>query len=215
MNEPHPLDFPNVGAYLQAMNRWRLMQGFPPPKDTNQDLQYYQQVQQRNASTPGQAVTAGQQKPGASQTNLRASSPWSFAGMKMPWEQGGGAVQQAQDSANRANAYRLQSILGGIAGMGVSERTRIATGAARSQSEIKQSLINRGLGNSTVVGPMMQQVQNQANLNNIDLSDRLTAARNGVLERVQTQGPNYELLADYQRRASRGNGGSNTSGYRY
>ena len=108
-------------------------------------------------------------------------------------------VQAAEDAANWANRARLSRIMGLYAGMGGAERQRIGRGARRQQSAVSQSLINRGLSSSTVLGPMMTRIQETAQRGYLDVADRVRGRMAGVLERVSDVGPDMNLVTRMQR----------------
>ena len=70
----------------------------------------------------------------------------------------------AQASSNRANESRYNQILAELSGMGRSQSMRIGRTARQSKAELEQTLRNRGLGNATVIGPMLQRVDENTNL---------------------------------------------------
>jgi len=108
-------------------------------------------------------------------------------------------VQAGEDAANRANRGRLSRIMALYAGMGGAERQRIGRGARRQQSAVSQSLINRGLSSSTVLGPMMTRIQEAANRGYLDVAERVRGRMAGVLERVEDVGPDMNLVTRMQR----------------
>jgi len=96
----------------------------------------------------------------------------------------GAADPSGQTASKRANIERLGSILSMYSQMGQAEEARIGRATRQGQARGRQSLINRGLGSSTVVGPMMNRIQETANLGYLDLADRVAGRIGGVLERV-------------------------------
>jgi len=115
----------------------------------------------------------------------------------------GGALRSAQSQANKANTRRYQGILGLYSGMGNAERTRIARNSRQQAAMLRQRLVSRGMGGSTIVGPMLNRVQETANLSYLDVAERVNRAKAGVMERVNDVGPSTGAYAQYLYRLGR------------
>lgn len=112
------------------------------------------------------------------------------------WRRGqASGIQAEQDAANRANQNRYASIITMLRRMGKGEMRRTERRGRREQAMMRQRLVSRGLGNTTVVGPMMRRIQESVDLSRLDIQDRVTGRVAGVMERRTDAGPEMGLLA--------------------
>lgn len=89
-----------------------------------------------------------------------------------------------QYGANAATIRRFNEAMGLLNTMGYAERSRIGRQSRRLSSALRQRLINSGLGNSTILGPMLRRVQESADLSYQDLAERLAGRKVGLLSSV-------------------------------
>jgi len=110
--------------------------------------------------------------------------------------------QNMQDLANQANEQRYQDILGVIgqtqesvrgtydeisdllANLGESSRENIQRQEERGKAQSYQSLINRGLGGSTIKDAMERRIGEQADIAEGQLDESLRAQQAGVLQQL-------------------------------
>lgn len=139
--------------------------------------------------------------------------------------------KQLQDAANQANEARYQQIIGPggiydrvadlIATVGQGQQERIDMGAARAGADVNQSMISRGLGNTTIRNAAQRGVQDDANRASRELAESVASqqagvelGRAGVMERRTDQGPDAGLIAQLMmsmgqaQALSQGTGGS-------
>ena len=150
-------------------------------------------------SQPGDVSFRGDNAPGKGRRGRRRRGRFTFRREIFGRETFSSRVQTAEDEANRANQARLSRIMSLYGGMGRAERFRIGRGARRQQSAVRQQLISRGLSSSTVIGPMMQRIQEQADLGYLDVGERVAGRQAGVLERVTDVGPQMDMITRWQR----------------
>jgi len=97
-----------------------------------------------------------------------------------------------QGQANKANESRYQQTLNLLAGTnaqaqsvmdqtGSAERARIQNSANQENAIQEQKLINRGLGNSTVLSSVRNNTMDTANMGYNDLASRLAQAKSSLI----------------------------------
>lgn len=85
----------------------------------------------------------------------------------------------ALDAVGRGYSDLSARVLAGLEGAGAAERTRIGDRYARDVAAAGQSLVSRGLGNSTVVDAANRGIGAERDRSLLDLADRLMQQRAG------------------------------------
>lgn len=96
--------------------------------------------------------------------------------------------QDALSSIGRGYSDLSQQVLGGLEGAGAAERQRIGDAYAAAQGQAGQSLVSRGLGNSTVVDSTNRGLTFDAQKQYLDLADRLMQQRAGYTSQLGLAG---------------------------
>lgn len=91
-----------------------------------------------------------------------------------------------REQANADNESRYAQAMASLGAFGRAEGARLTERNVMEQAKVKQMLINRGLGNQTVVPSVLQGVQERTNLGYMDLAERIAARRIGLLQSKQT-----------------------------
>lgn len=101
------------------------------------------------------------------------------------------AARDAQAQVNYQGL--LNNVLGGIAGAGATEKQRIADTYAREQGSATQSLMSRGLGNTTVVDSIGRGLVADREKAYTDVAERTANMRAGYLSSIgQAQIGSYQ-----------------------
>jgi hypothetical protein len=112
-------------------------------------------------------------------------------------------LQRGTASANRANERRYQQALSTISRLGGQRRQDIGRSVRAAQATAAQRLRNMGLGNSTVLEPVMQRYEEGGQRSINALADRLNQQRLDVISsRVDSApgiGPALQFLYRYGR----------------
>ena len=87
-----------------------------------------------------------------------------------------------REQANRDNEQRYMQAMMALGDFGRGERARLAESDLFAQARVKQSLTNRGLGRSSVIGPMMAGIHERTNLGYMDLAEKMAARKIGLLQ---------------------------------
>lgn len=141
-----------------------------------------------------------------------------------------GSFQQAMDKANAANERRYQQILSGfddlakrtqgnLAGLGQAQLTDINREYGNAGSNVYNTLVNRGFGNSSLPATMQQGVmrgrsQEVGRLNEqlarmrADYDMAITQGKLGAIERRSDIAPDYGQLVQLAQAMGRGGYGS-------
>lgn len=146
-----------------------------------------QLAQQRDASDPQEAAT----------------EPVSTGNPSRKIAAAGAAANRGMAQKNEATRRRLRQVLSLYRGMGDAQRRRVGRQETYDTAMARQSLINRGLGNATVVGPMMNRIREQADLARLDIADQVAARLGDTLSSVVDAGPNVGAYAQYAERLGR------------
>jgi hypothetical protein len=140
----------------------------------------------RNPAVLGNAIMNFWGRPGG----YMARPAGAFGTNAFGWNpQAGGGVQSDVDAFNAQEQARLNQIMMMLSGMGTSERNRISSEGASQIAGMRQGMINRGLGSSSVLGSVERRGQESTSYRMSQLADMLTGRRVGVLERVQVVPP--------------------------
>jgi len=134
-------------------------------------------------------------KPAAQTKIVRGLSPaGAFRRKMMQWMQGSlfQQLQGEQASANKANLQRYYQALAQWNQVGQAEMQTIGRNLRQGQAMGRQSLINRGLGNTTVVGPMMNRMQESADISRLNVRGMVARGKAGIIERRTDLGPNMQ-----------------------
>jgi len=101
-----------------------------------------------------------------------------------------GQLQAEQDAANRANELRYGSALAASAKMGHQARQDIQMNADRHLSQSLQSMMSRGMNNSTVLGAMERRAQEETNRGFARVAEGQAGQRIGIYQSRTDLGPN-------------------------
>jgi hypothetical protein len=112
-------------------------------------------------------------------------------------------------SANQANATRGGDILSLLAGQGQSQIAQNQQDYQSQLGQINQSMMDKGLGNTSVGNNLDQQAGNQLALNNENVNEKTAMNLAGMANSFQQQAPDMGLLAQL---LSKGGGGGNGGG---
>ena len=113
----------------------------------------------------------------------------------------------AQNAANQANDERYRGAIGLTAGMGEDSRTRIRRDANEARAQGQQSLINRGLFNTSVLDAQNRRID-EARDRSLTAVDESVADRvAGIMERRTDQAPSMDLLAQLAMQGQQGGTG--------
>jgi hypothetical protein len=116
-------------------------------------------------------------------------------------------LEQAQQTANEMNQQRLTRLVGeynpeteqyegGMFGQfGQTAREDVSRSATEQAARSRQSLISRGLGNTTILDTMRRGVEEDRLRALRDIEERVTQSRAGVIEGVTDAGPNMGTTA--------------------
>ena len=114
---------------------------------------------------------------------------------------------QSQNRANQANDERYRQAIGLTAGQGEDSRNRIRRDANESRAEGQQSLIDRGLFNTSVLDAQNRRIDEARDraLTAVDesVADRVA----GIVERRTDQAPSMDLLAQLAMQSNQGTTG--------
>lgn len=100
----------------------------------------------------------------------------------------------AQQRANQANEQRFQQLLGLSDQFGQTGRQDAQSAAIRQQAQAQQSLISRGLGNTTILDAANRGVQSDFQRQLLDVNERVAQQRAGIIERRDDVGPDLNAL---------------------
>lgn len=152
-------------------------------------------------------------------TNANMAQQWGNASAVMPWSApaaaapprpaGGGApvvnanqdasaikaLQQSTANYQQQFKARYDKLMGLAGQFGAAQTQQNADLLRQQQAQGQNSLVGRGLGNSTVVNAVQQNAQNQAQLRNAQASDQQTQMQMGVVNDVQPTAPNYQMYS--------------------
>jgi hypothetical protein len=120
------------------------------------------------------------------------------------------AVGQLSEWANQANLARFGEIMGTFEGMGTSGETRIAQGEERAKGSVASDLISKGLFNTTMQPNIDRAIAADAELQRQDLAERIAAQKSGVMERMNTLGPDMGFLSQLIAQAAGSTAGQGT-----
>ncbi len=105
---------------------------------------------------------------------------------------------QGERAASQAAGSRLAQAENLLVGQGRAQQARIARQAQLSRGRAEQRLISSGLGNTTVVDPILRAIDERAALSGAQVSENVSRLRAGVIERVTdvppSRGPILGLL---------------------
>lgn len=107
----------------------------------------------------------------------------------------GQQFKASQDAANAANEARYQKLLGLAQQFGAAQRARNAQLVTQQQGQAQQSLMSRGLGNSTVVDSVRTQIGDQGAMRDLAIDEAANQQMMGVIERRTDQQPNLGMMA--------------------
>jgi hypothetical protein len=109
-----------------------------------------------------------------------------------------GAIKALQAStANYQQQFkaRYDKLMGLASQFGAAQQQQNADLLRQQSAQGQNSLVSRGLGNSTVVNAVQQNAQNQAQLRNAQSADEVTKMQMGATQDIQPQAPNYQMYA--------------------
>jgi hypothetical protein len=113
------------------------------------------------------------------------------------------SLQSGTRSANRANEARYRAVLSTLAGMGEGRIDEINRQSRTNQALARQSLINRGLGNTTVMTPISNRIRESADRRITDVRERVAGNRANIMasrtDAAPSIGPALEFLYRYGR----------------
>lgn len=118
------------------------------------------------------------------------------------------ALKASQDKANAANEARYAQANAYLSGYGKSFKRDINETARQDAARTEQDAISRGIGNTTIRNSLLQGVQNTRNKALLDLRDRLTAQRVGLLQSKYDNAPDPMAFASLLQGAAQGAYGS-------
>jgi hypothetical protein len=120
---------------------------------------------------------------------------------------------QMMQSANQANATRGGDILSLLAGQGQSQLAQNQQDYTNQLGQINQSMMSKGLANTSVGNNLDQQAQNQLALNNENVNEKTASNLAGMANSFTQQAPDMGLLAQLLSRGggSGGGGGGGTT----
>ncbi len=108
--------------------------------------------------------------------------------------------QAGEDASRQAASGRLAQALSLLSGQGRVEQARIARRSHLARGRAEQRLVSRGLGGTTVVSPILRAIDESASLQSADVTERVSRAQAGVIERVSdippSRGPVLSALRD-------------------
>ncbi len=109
-----------------------------------------------------------------------------------------GEQQAGERAARQATAGRLAQAQALLVGQGRVEQARIARQAHLSRGRAEQRLVSSGLGNSTVINPILRAIDERASLASAGVMERVSRLRAGSIQRVSdvppSRGPILGLL---------------------
>lgn len=104
-------------------------------------------------------------------------------------------LQGQTDAANQANEGRYNQLLGNAANFG---KTALQQNQASTQQQLaagQQSLVNRGLGNSTVVDTTRRGILSDSNARTNAIQENVAGMKNNIIEARTDQAPDLSLYA--------------------
>lgn len=111
------------------------------------------------------------------------------------------ALMSGTSSANRANELRYRRMLAMLGGLGATRSADIDRSVRTRQASTRQSLINRGLGNATVLEPIASRIAESGQRAKNDLFEGITGRKvNLMMSRTDSSpaiGPALQYLYKY------------------
>lgn len=123
--------------------------------------------------------------------------------------------RNAQDTANAANQERLDTILGLLEGQGETARTDARRASAERTAGGDQSLMDRGLFNTTILDAQRRREGEGLAREENRIGENVALQKAGVLERVTDSGPNFESLLSLLSQFGQGQGGQGGGGFSF
>lgn len=112
------------------------------------------------------------------------------------------AFSNMMNQANQANAARGQGILSLLAGQGTAQMQMNQQNLKQQQGGIAQSMMSKGLANTSVGDNLNQEAVNQTNLANEDVTEKSAMNVANMANSFTQQAPSMDLLAGLMSKAS-------------
>lgn len=123
-----------------------------------------------------------------------------------------GSFANMTNQANQANASRGQNILRLLEGQGNTQLDDNNRALGEQNASIDQSMMNKGLANTTVGDNLKQGALNEKLRADASVRERSAANIAGMAERFTQQAPNVGLLAQLLENGGGGGGGRIVAG---
>lgn len=189
---------------------------------TNAPRTFDPEWQGQSGMRPAALGQAGGQAPGGGGGIM---APGQSGGYGIPASRLPGSVAGGMQQANDLNSLRYNQIqqlydemMGDSATFGQRERDQLGRDTTARRTAGSQSMIGRGLGNTTIMDTTLQGIDREADSSRIAISDYEARQRNsiregraGAIERRSDLGPDLSMAAALQRAASGSLGGGRGS----
>ncbi len=121
-------------------------------------------------------------------------------------------VGQSTEWAQQANMARLQDILGGFENMGQAGEARIGQQQQQQVGKATSDMVSRGVYNTTMGPNIERSIASDAEMQRQMLQEGIQSQRAGVLERMNTTGPDMGMLSQLMGMASGSTAGAGAAG---
>jgi hypothetical protein len=104
-------------------------------------------------------------------------------------------LQGQTDAANQANETRYNQLLGNASAFGKTALQQNLASTNQQLANGQQSLVNRGLANSTVVDTTRRGILSDSNARTNAIQESVAGMKNGIIEARTDQAPDLSLYA--------------------